>query len=136
MAEILGMSPKIAYLIVEGLNAFATVCYERSRKSGFWTDIMTGADLTTTRNRPEMMMLMVSEIAEAMEGHRKNLQDDHLPYRKMEEVEMADAAIRIGDYCGGFNFNLGRVVLEKLAYNAQRADHKIKNRQAEGGKKF
>ena len=39
-------------------------------------------------------MLTISEIAEAMEGERKNLMDDHLPHRKMAEVEIADAYIR------------------------------------------
>ena len=36
-------------------------------------------------------MLIVSEIAEAMEGERKDLMDDKLPHRKMAEVELADA---------------------------------------------
>lgn len=46
--------------------------------------------------RPEdtLNMLIISELAEAMEGHRKNLQDDKLPHRKMLEVELADAVIR------------------------------------------
>ncbi|XUM19805.1 hypothetical protein ACRAVF_19255 [Bradyrhizobium oligotrophicum S58] len=38
-------------------------------------------------------MLIVSEIAEAMEGERKSLMDDHLPHRKMVEVELADTLI-------------------------------------------
>lgn len=52
------------------------------------------------RDVGEMCMLMISEIAEAMEGLRKNLMDDHLPHRKMEEVELADAVIRLFDFCG------------------------------------
>lgn len=55
------------------------------------------------RNRYELLMLVVSELVEAMEGERKDLMDDKLPHRKMAEVEMADAAIRILDYMGGFN---------------------------------
>lgn len=53
-------------------------------------------------NRYELLMLVVSELVEAMEGERKDLMDDKLPHRKMAEVEMADAAIRILDYMGGF----------------------------------
>jgi hypothetical protein len=64
----------------------------------WWHDPATGVPLY--RNRGEMFMLMVSEIAEAMEGERKDLMDDHLPHRKMAEVELADAVIRIMDYCG------------------------------------
>lgn len=54
------------------------------------------------RNRGELLMLVVTELAEATEGLRKNLMDDHLPYRKMIEVELSDALIRILDFAGGF----------------------------------
>lgn len=48
-------------------------------------------------NDGKRKMLIVSEIAEAMEGHRKNLMDDHLPQFKMLDVEMADTFIRTLD---------------------------------------
>jgi hypothetical protein len=32
--------------------------------------------------------------------------------------------------------DLGGAIAEKLAYNAQRADHKMEHRMQEGGKKF
>lgn len=81
-------------------------------------------------------MLIVSEIAEAMEGERKDLMDDKLPHRKMAEVELADAVIRICDYCGKYNYDLQGAVLEKLEYNRVRPDHKPEARAAEGGKKW
>jgi len=62
--------------------------------------------------------------------------DDHLPHRKMEEVEMADAIIRILHLAGRFEYDLAGAIEEKLQYNAKRADHKPENRAAEGGKKF
>jgi hypothetical protein len=62
--------------------------------------------------------------------------DDHLPHRFMAEVELADAVIRIADYCGRFGYDLGGAIEEKLEYNRHRADHKIENRQKDGGKKF
>ena len=83
-----------------------------------------------------MLMLMVSEIAEAMEGERKDLMDTHLPHRKMAEVEIADAFIRMFDYAGAYGFDLDGAVQEKREYNAHRADHKKEARQAPGGKKF
>lgn len=88
------------------------------------------------RNVPEMLCLVHSEISEALEGHRKNLQDDKLPHRKMIEVELTDAVIRIFDICAGLGFDLEGAYKEKMAYNAIRADHKIENRLMEGGKKF
>ena len=54
--------------------------------------------------------------AEAMECHRKSLADDKLPHRPMEEVEMADALIRILDYCAGHGLDLGGAYAEKMAY--------------------
>lgn len=81
-------------------------------------------------------MLIVSEIAEAMEGHRKGLMDDKLPHRKMIEVELADAVIRICDLCGALGLDLQGAIEEKLAYNKERPDHKIENRLKPGGKSF
>lgn len=81
-------------------------------------------------------MLVVSEVAEAMEGERKNLMDDHIPHRKMAEVELADALIRIFDYAGGFGYNLQGAFEDKMKYNASRKDHSAEVRKADGGKKF
>lgn len=100
----------------------------------WWRDPATGKKLQ--RNKGEMLMLMVSEISEAMEGERKDLMDDKLPHRKMAEVELADAVIRILDYAGGHDYDLGGAIAEKLAYNAKRADHKPAARLAKGGKKW
>lgn len=80
--------------------------------------------------------LIHSEVSEAMEGFRKDLNDDHLPHRKMAEVEMADAVIRIMDTCGKYGFDLAGAMAEKFAYNQVRPDHKLENREKEGGKKF
>lgn len=82
------------------------------------------------------LMLIVSEIAEAMEGDRKSLMDDHLPHRSMLEVELADAVIRIMDLSGREGLDLGGAIVEKLEYNRTRADHKLVNREKENGKKY
>lgn len=80
--------------------------------------------------------LMHSELSEALEGLRKDQMDDHLPHRKMVEVEFADAIIRILDTAEFMGLDVGAAVVEKLAYNAQRADHKPENRAQTGGKKI
>jgi len=119
-------------------------CHGQAKQNGWWTDMTTGQDLTSkgypliapTRNVGELLCLVHSEISEAMEGHRKLLQDDKLVTRSMLEVELADAVIRIFDMSGGLGLDVAGAIAEKLQYNATRADHKIDNRRAVGGKKF
>lgn len=84
----------------------------------------------------EKLCLTHSEISEGMEGLRKNMMDDKLPHRSMLEVELADAVIRTIDLCGALGLDLQGAIFEKLAYNAQREDHKVENRLKENGKKF
>ena len=88
------------------------------------------------RNKGELLMLIVSELSEAMEGLRKDLMDDKLPHRKMAEVELADALIRIFDFAGAFGFDIEGAYQEKRLYNQTREDHKHEARMQSGGKKF
>lgn len=118
----------------EEINNLRDICYKNSLDAGWHTDLSTGE--LKDRNKGEMICLMHSELSEAMEGERKNLMDDHLPDRPMAEVEMADTVIRIMDYCGRWGYDIGGAIVEKLAYNAKREDHKIENRKKEGGKSF
>jgi NTP pyrophosphatase (non-canonical NTP hydrolase) len=104
--------------------------------AGWWSDLTTGESIKDTRNVGEILMLIVSEVAEAMEGHRKGLMDDKLPHRTMLEVELADAVIRIFDLAGAKKLDLGGAIVEKVAYNQKREDHKVEHRRADGGKKY
>jgi NTP pyrophosphatase (non-canonical NTP hydrolase) len=101
------------------LNDYARVCHEANRS--WWVD---GAGNSIDRNKGELLMLIVSEVAEAMEGERKGLRDAHLPDRPAAEVELADVLIRVFDYAGAFGYDLQGAFEEKLAYNAVRTDHK------------
>ena len=116
------------------INLLADTCFQNALDAGWHTDLGTGELIE--RNKAEMLMLIVSEVAEAMEGVRKDLKDDHLPERSMEEVELADTIIRIMDYAGRWGLDIGGAIIEKLEYNKNRADHKIENRKLNGGKKF
>lgn len=125
-------------------------CHNAAVASGWWKNLQTGEDLRhvsadglkaiksgdTKFNVPEKLCLIHSEISEGMEGFRKGLKDDKLPHRDMLEVELADAVIRAFDLAGGLGYDLGATIAEKLQVNAKRADHKIENRKAEGGKAF
>ena len=127
---------EILQIVTTAAQLLVSVCHEQAVDAGWWTDLHTKESLIGKRNVGEMLCLVHSEISEAMEGHRKGLMDDHLPHRAMIEVELADAVIRIADLAGSLGLDLGGAIAEKLVYNAQRADHKIENRVAEGGKKY
>lgn len=114
------------------LNNYSELCHKFNEQ--WWIDIKTGKKLE--RNKGELIALIHSEISEALEGERKDLMDDHLPHRKMVEVELVDALIRIFDYAGAFKLDLQGAFDEKMEYNKHRADHKIENRLKDGGKKF
>jgi len=114
------------------LNDFAK--YIHTLNHSWWTDLETGKPLQ--RNIGELLMLCVSELTEALEGHRKNLMDDKLPHRKMFEVEIADTFIRLFDLCGGMNLDLSGAIRDKLEFNKTRADHQIENRKKVDGKKY
>lgn len=115
-----------------GLNEYAADVHAANAK--WWVDLETGQPIK--RNVGELLMLCTSELAEAMEGHRKDLMDDKLPHRKMFEVEMADTVIRILDICAGMGLDLEGAYREKMAYNAVRLDHQTEARKAQGGKKY
>jgi NTP pyrophosphatase (non-canonical NTP hydrolase) len=122
--------------------ALVHTCYQAAFASGWWIDAETGEDVRDWPKKFFMLWvgtklaLVHSEVSEGLEGYRKNLMDDKLPHRPMFEVELADAVIRICDLAGGLNMDLGGAIVEKLAFNAQRPDHKAENRATENGKKF
>lgn len=109
------------------IDIVVSKCHNQAKNSGWWNN---------EREIGTLLMLCVSELSEAMEGDRKNLQDNHLPKRKMFDVELADTVIRIFDIAGKRRIPLGDIIKEKLDYNRNRADHKIENRAKDNGKRY
>jgi len=95
------------------------------------------------RNLPELLMLVVSELSEAMEAERNGemvtlgrqpmarayakadwnqghaYDFDHEMRHTIEE-EIADACIRIFDLCGYYEIDLEAWIVAKMKYNATR----------------
>lgn len=114
------------------LNELSTRVHAANIK--WWQNVDTGEPIK--RNKGELLCLIHSEISEALEGERKDLMDDKLPHRKMAEVELADALIRILDYAAGFGYDMQGAFDEKMAFNATREDHTHEARKIAGGKQF
>lgn len=136
--------------IQQAANALQNACHSASVDAGWWNHKATGLDLIAVLRNPQgpvfellagalvaqKLCLSHSEISEAMEGHRKGLQDDKLPHRTMIEVEIADAVIRLFDLGGALNLDIGGAIAEKMAFNKTRPDHQPAAREAAGGKAY
>jgi len=84
-------------------------CHSVAKEKGFWDK---------ERNVGEMLMLIVSELGEAIEAHRHG----HLGLLKKDtfEDELADTAIRLFDMCGGLGIDLEKQIEWKMSFNKTR----------------
>ncbi len=122
--------------LCNGINLAKIFCHGLSHEAGWWStpngELIDARDPTIALSK---IALMHSELSEAVEGIRTDSMDDHLPSRKMVEVELAGSMIRILDLAGAMELDVAGAFVEKLLYNVTREDHKIENRAKEGGKK-
>lgn len=105
--------------------------------NGFWED-------KETKNVGETLMLVVTELAEALEANRKGHyadkqgleRNEYLGFKKNFEIhiknsfedELADVIIRMLDLCEGFEIDIETHIRLKLEYN--------KTREYKHGKKY
>ena len=75
----------------------------------------------TSRSTGEVLMLMVTELGEAMEAYRAgNPESEKIKgFSRMEE-ELADVIIRLLDFAAKEDLNIEGAVIAKTAYNAKR----------------
>ena len=86
------------------LNELCNYCHSIAKEKGFWEK---------ERNVGEALMLIVTELAEAMEGYR------HQDEANFKE-ELADAFIRLLDLCGGLNIDIASEIAKKSEKNKAR----------------
>ncbi|MBF0385658.1 MAG: nucleotide pyrophosphohydrolase [Candidatus Omnitrophica bacterium] len=86
------------------MNELAALCHSIAREKGFWDE---------KRNTGEALMLIVTELAEAMEAYR------HQDSAHFNE-EMADTFIRLLDLCGGMKIDIEDEIYKKSLKNKNR----------------
>ncbi len=75
------------------------------------------------QNIAEKLMLIVSELSEALEAHRNNNLYRYSKYPEVMncfEYEIADVFIRLADLCGYLNIDIEKHIEAKMAYNKTR----------------
>lgn len=112
------------------INDTSKVIHTINVEKGFWEN---------PRNKGELLMLVVSELAEALEADRKNrytstdvkkitalAKDENFIHEFTTHVkdtfedEIADAVIRLLDMSAGLGIDLEKHIEAKLRYNASR----------------
>lgn len=119
------------------LQAMADSVHASNKAAGWWTSPQ-GDDLTKNPLAfPTKAMLISSEVAEAVEADRRgDAPDDKLPHFPGRVVELLDVIIRSMDLLGAVDGDVFGAYIEKTIFNSKRSDHKMSNRQANGGKAY
>ena len=90
------------------LNSLIKECHRVAKSKGWWDE---------KRNEGELIALMHSELSEALAAMRNYGTKDNIA------EELADCCIRIFDYCGAKDINLGKALFKKIEYNKTRSYH-------------
>lgn len=99
------------------LTQLAKSVFLANQKRGWWTDIETGESIVKTRNRLELMMLIITEVREAKDAGLFLLKDDKLPQYYGCQAELADVFIRILDLLGADNVDIDKIILDDEGVN-------------------
>lgn len=106
----------IRKLTLETINEFATEVHRNAVDHGWWKEEI---------KLPEIISLIHSEISEVLEEYRKGRQATEVyPGNNGKPegipIELADAIIRILDYCGYAGIDIEAAILQKHEYNKTR----------------
>jgi len=95
------------------INEWSKHIHNWARRKGWWTPPSDSA---------KIHLNIISEIVEASEEVRNNNPELYIKNRKPEgeQIELADAVIRIMDYFGYKNWDLESTIKLKMSYNETR----------------
>lgn len=102
---------------MEIIDKFIKEAHDNAVKHGFYQE---------KREIGTLLMLVVSELSEALEADRKGLHANLFDELNDEEIknsfecEIADVFIRLFDLCGFLNIDIQRFIEWKMQYNAKR----------------
>lgn len=125
------MNGKTAGTIKESLDFLTDKIHKNAISKGWWEE---------ERSLPEILALIHSELSEALEEYRLDnppiygsqgslvCTQDEMEYDNEYKdykpegiaIELADAMIRILDYCGHAKIDIGEAILMKMRYNEAR----------------
>jgi len=89
---------------MSSVKKLTQICHKIAKEKGFWDE---------KRNLGEMLMLVVTELSEAMEAYR--VQD-----KENFNEEIADTFIRLFDLCGGLKIDIEKEIRKKMTRNKKR----------------
>lgn len=112
------------------LDGFASGVHKNGREHGFWPaegwsggGEVRGGIYTPPANIPEKAMLIVTELSEFVEAHRRGglyKEDEHCPEHSNGVIELADTIIRCMDLAKGLGMDIGAALVAKANYNKTR----------------
>ena len=103
--------PPVNKLIHEAFRTLTHAVHANAVEHGWWEE-----DRGT-----EPLLLMHTEISEAVEALREgNPESRKIPGHSHVAEELADVVIRVLDYCGKHNINIGAAITAKHEFNRSR----------------
>lgn len=99
------------------MNELAAKIHETAKEKGWWKD--------GDRNFGEIIALIHSELSEALEEYRSGHSENEVYHKLFDKpegvpIELADAIIRILDFCCHAEIDIDQAIAQKMKYNESR----------------
>ena len=105
----------------KSIRCWADAIHENATLHGWWDDAATPEE--KHKLIPEKLLLVITELAEAVEDYRVQRMDTYIGAGGKPEgfwVEVADAVIRVLDLAGAHKVDLEHIIELKHEYNKTR----------------